>query len=113
MSALQSQYIISSEEEVLQTSVKKTDSKVLIPELFQLLLTFRPKGLRLTVRCQASFRLLTNGNLHCLTCKEGQTDQNTEGQEKIFFKNDYGTFSEFFKSSKGENRRLNKTKRML
>ena len=54
MSALQSQYIISPEEEVLQTSVKKTDREVLIPELFQLLLTCSPERTE-TVRWQASF----------------------------------------------------------
>lgn len=84
---------------------------MLIPELFQSLLTFRPERTETDCQMSSQFLLLTNGNLHCLTCKEGQTDQNTEGQEKIFFKNDYGTFSEFFKSSKGENRRLNKNKK--
>ena len=73
---------------MLQTSVKKkkTDSGVLIPELFQLLLTCRPE--RTETNCQMSrqFPLLTNGNLQCLTCKEGQTDQNAEDQEGIFKK---------------------------
>lgn len=71
---------------MLQTSVKKTDSEVLIPELFQLLLTCRPERTETDCQMSSQFPLLTNGNLHCFTCKEGQTDQDTEGQEKILKK---------------------------
>ena len=69
---------------MLQTSVKKTDREELIPELFQLLLTCSPERTETDCQMSSQFPLLTNGNLQSLTCKEGQTDQNTKGQEKIF-----------------------------